>query len=322
LPPTPTPTPSILNGISIGEKAMVKLTAGSSQWSGVMIDPSGVILTTSLSLGTAPLVSFRTFDGHTGRAWVVGRDDNLDLAVLEVLDAGQQFEFVEVSAEDVPTRSEELILMYFRPTSTTVTKSSAASVVGSTQDPITGVSYIQVGGFSLGVETGGAVFDARGQLRGLRMDSVRMIEMSIGRIGEAWAMDSFTLASAMIARLRSGLTSINASAGSCTDSTAWPPVPAIYMGGIIAGGSPAAAGLHLYVRVIETQTNQEMWFSKPLTATGRYFMPVSICDLAFGPRNAGSPTRSVVEFWLNASSSSASSVYRPGDRYNNDLVFP
>jgi len=300
---------------------MVKLSAGSAQWSGVMIDPSGRILTTSLSLGTAPLVSFRTFDGATGQAWVVGRDDNLDLAILEVLSPGQQFSFAEVAAEDVPERSENLVLMHFRPTSTTVAQ-SPSSVVGSRQDPTTGISYVQVGGFSLGTETGGAVFDALGRLRGLRMDSVRMIEIGIGRVGEAWAMDSFTLASAMIPRLQSGFTLINAASGGCSDAANFPPVPAIYKGDITAGGSLAAVGSRLYVRVIKTATGEELWFSQSLTTVGRYFMTVSICDKTFGPATPGSPTRSIVEFWLNSSSAGATSVYNPGDGYTNNLFFP
>jgi hypothetical protein len=300
---------------------MVKLTAGATQWSGVMIDPSGRIVTTSLNLGAAPLVSFRTHDGATGQAWVVGRDDNLDLAILEVVNPGQQFPFAEVSSEDVPVRSEDLVLMHFRPTSTTLAQ-SASNVVGSRQDPTTGISYIQVGGFSLGTEAGGAVFDARGRLRGLRMDSDRMIEIGIGRVGEAWAMDSFTLSSALIPRLEAGFTVINASSGRCADEGSFPPVPAIYSGSITIGGAPAAADSRLYVRALKTSTGEEVWFSQLVAGTGEYFITISICDISFGPASPGAPARSIVQFWLNATSTGIPSIYIPGDFYSIDLAFP
>lgn len=292
---------------------MVKLTAGSSQWSGVMIDPSGRIVTTSINLGTAPLVSFRTLDGATGQAWVVGRDDNLDLAVLEVLNPGQQFASVEVSNEEPPNRNENLVLMHFR-TNGVVTEKFNSAVVGSRQDAITGISYLQLQGFSVGDEDGGAVFDALGRLRGLRMDSDRMISIGIGRIGEVWAMDSFALASSMIPRLQAGISIINSTAGQCTDLGAPPPIPAIYKGDVSIGGTPAAIGLRMYARTTKTSTGEELWFSQPIANVGRYFLTISICDATFA--------NGVVDFWLNSVPSPTTSVYTPSGTLVNNLDFP
>jgi hypothetical protein len=292
---------------------MVKLTAGSSQWSGVLIDPSGRIVTTSLNLGTAPLVSFRTFDGATGVAWVVGRDDDLDLAVLEVLDPGQQFPFVEVSYDEPPTRREDLVLVHFR-TLAVVTEVKNSAVVGSRQDTRTGITYLQMQGYSLGDEDGGAVFDARGQLRGLRMDSDRMIGQGIGRIGEAWAMDSFTLASSLIPRLQAGISVINSTAGQCTERGAPPPIPAIYKGNVSVGGVPAPIGRRMYARATNPVTGDELWFSQQITTEGRYFITVSICEPTFA--------NGTVDFWLDAKPSTARSVYNSSKTYINEVVFP
>jgi hypothetical protein len=297
----------------IGEKAMVKLTAGAKQWSGVMINSSGRIVTTSLNLGTAPLVSYRTFDGATGQAWVMGRDDNLDLAVLEVLNPGQQFASIVVSTEDPPGRSENLVLMHYRASGVTTEKFNSA-VVGSRQDQITGISYLQLQGFSTGTEDGGALFDARGQLRGLRMNSDRMISIGIGRIGEVWAMDSFALASSMIPRLQAGVSIIDSIAGRCTDLGAPPPIPAIYKGDVSVGGTPAEVGLRMYARTTKTSTGQELWFSQPISTVGRYFLTISICDPTYA--------NGVVDFWLNSSPSPATSIYSPSSTQVNNLVFP
>lgn len=278
-----------------------------------MIDPSGIIVTTSLNLSTAPLVSFRTFDGATGLAWVVGRDDNLDLAVLEVLNPGQQFAFVEVSSDEPPIRSDDLVLMHFKSIGAAVEKFNSA-VVGSRQDAGTGITYLQVQGFSVGDEDGGAVFDARGHLRGLRMDSDRMISIGIGRLGEAWAMDSYALVSSMIPRLRAGISIINSTAGQCTDIGSPPPIPAIYAGAITAGGVPAPIGLRLYARATKTSTGAELWFSRTITTEGSYFLTISICDASFA--------NGVVDFWLNAKPSPTHSIYSASENHIINLVFP
>ena len=292
---------------------MVKLTAGAIQWSGVMVDPSGQIITTSINLGTAPLVSFRTFDGATGQAWVTGRDDDLDLALLQVLNPGQQFASVEVSTDDLPSRAENLVMMHFKANSGSTDKSNSR-VVGSRQDMITGVSYLQLQGYSVGDEDGGAVFDALGRLRGLRMDSDRMIKIGIGRIGEIWAMDSYALASLMIPRLQDGVSIINSTAGQCIELGAPPPIPAIYRGDVSLGGSPAATGQRVYARTTKRSTGAELWFSQSIVSTGRYFLTISICDPSFAT--------GVVDFWLDSKPTSTASVYSPGVMNTNNLVFP
>ena len=133
---------------------MVKLTAGANQWTGVMIESSGVIVTTSLALGSSPLAAFRTFDGSTGQAWVVGRDDNMDLAVLGVINPAQTFDTISIHAGNPPWRDEALVLMHYQPNSFSPYKVNS-SVVGSRQDGVTGIDYLQMSGFSVGGEQGG-----------------------------------------------------------------------------------------------------------------------------------------------------------------------
>jgi hypothetical protein len=296
---------------------MVKLTAGSNQWSGVMIESSGIIVTTSLALGSSPLASFRTFDGSTGQAWVVGRDDNLDLAVLEVINAAQTFDAISMHTGDLPDRNEPLVLMHYGVNSVTPDKASSG-LVGSRQDTITGIDYLQLSGFSAGNEQGGAAIDANGVLRGLRMDSDRMIQIGIGRIGEVWAMDAFALSSAMVPRLKAGVSVILGTDGKCTELGAPPPIPAIFKGDITVGGSPLAIGQRVYARVTATATGKELWFSSIVVTAGRYFITVSICDPSF---NTTSSNTSVVDFWFDANATSTTSVYDPSIVATNNLTF-
>jgi hypothetical protein len=290
----------------------VKLTAGSTQWTGVMIESTGIIVTTSLALGSSPLVSFRTFDGSTGNAWVVGRDDNLDLAVLEVINAGQSFTSIAMHTGNPPERSENLVMMHYQATRFAPDKFNS-NVVGSRQDAITGIDYLQMSGFSAGGEQGGAVADANGILRGLRMDSDRMIDIGIGRVGEVWAMDAFALSSAMVPRLKAGISIISTTDGRCTELGAPPPIPAVFKGDITMGGVNLAVGQRVYARITKTSTGQQLWFSQVIANEGRYFITVSICDTSF---NAG-----VVDFWFSAGSTATTSSYNPGAIQTNNLAF-
>lgn len=291
---------------------MVKLTVGTSQWSGVMIDPSGLILTTSTPLSTSPLVTFQTTDGVTGQAWVQGRDDSLDLALLKVINPSQTFNAVQVATEDPPTRTEDLVMIQYKPSGTspdTVT----TGVVGSRQDASTGIDYYQLQGFASGSEAGGGVFDASGKLRGLRMSVDQMVAIGVGRVGEAWAMNSFPLAASLIPKLQSGYSNILAVAGTCTILGAPPPIPSIYNGDITVGGNPAPTGDRLYAKVTKASGTQ-LWFSQQITTAGRYFMTISICDSTYD--------NSPVEFWMDAVKSPVPSTYAPGEKRTPTITFP
>ena len=296
---------------------MVKLTAGANQWTGVMIESSGVIVTTSLALGSSPLAAFRTFDGSTGQAWVVGRDDNMDLAVLGVINPAQTFDTISIHAGNPPWRDEALVLMHYQPNSFSPYKVNS-SVVGSRQDGVTGIDYLQMSGFSVGGEQGGGAIDAKGVLRGLRMDSARMIALGIGRIGEAWTMDARALSSAMVPRLKAGVSNINVTDGQCTQLGAPPPIPAIFKGDITANDAPLAVGQRVYARVTKTSTGEELWFSQVVATEGRYFITVSICDASF--KNSTTNT-SIVEFWFDSNATATTSTYDPGKIATNDLTF-
>ena len=243
---------------------------------------------------------------------MVGRDDNLDLAVLEVINAGQSFTSIAMHTGNPPERGENLVMMHYQATGFAPDKFNS-SVVGSRQDAITGIDYLQMSGFSAGGEQGGAVADANGILRGLRMDSDRMIDIGIGRIGEVWAMDAFALSSAMVPRLKAGISIISTTDGRCTELGAPPPIPAVFKGDITMGGVNLAVGQRVYARITKTSTGQELWFSQVIVNEGRYFITVSICDTSF---NGG-----VMDFWFSAGSTATRSSYNPGTIQTNNLAF-
>ena len=124
--PTPSPTPTLEQGIAIAEPAVVKLVAGTKTWTGLFVDSDkSRILTTSSSLGQSPLADFFTPSGSNGRAWVIGRDDDLDLALLEVISPGEVYSSFNLIETGDPELDKTFILLRQGGLTTTVQKSSS-----------------------------------------------------------------------------------------------------------------------------------------------------------------------------------------------------
>jgi hypothetical protein len=290
---------------------MVQLSASSNLWSGVLIGETGRILTTSSNLGSAPIASFITATGATADAWVVGRDDDLDLAILEVISPGQTYSTVDIAVGDPLQQNEELVLLQYTGTGAVVDRKTAR-VIGSRQDLFTGIQYVQVQALRAAGADGGALIDNTGSLRGLRMSEQHMVDLVIGRPGEVWAVSAESLNNVIVPRLDSGISVINASSTTIA-SGAPPPIPAIFKGTVSAGGVPAAVGNRLYARVIGS-SGSEAWFSELIANTGRFVLGISISNSRFN--NAR------VEFWMSSGRAPITSTYVAGRTTELELVIP
>ncbi len=277
---------------------MVQLSASGNRWSGVLIGETGRILTTSSNLGSAPIASLITATGATADAWIVGRDDDLDLAILEVVSPGQTYSTVNIAVGDPLQQNEELVLLQYTGTGAVVDRKTTR-VVGSRQDLFTGIQYVQVQALSAAGAEGGALIDNTGSLRGIRMSEQQMIDLVIGRPGEVWAVSAESLNNVIVPRLDSGISVIN-TPSSTIASGAPPPIPSIFKGTVSAGGVPAAVGNRLYARVTAT-SGHVAWFSELITTRGRFVLGISISDSRFA--NAR------VEFWMSSGRSLTTSTY-------------
>ena len=192
--------------MAAAEPAIVRLVAGDRQWTGVMIEASGLILTTASDLGLESVAAFFTQSGFSGLASLIGRDDDLDLALLGALQAGRTFDALEVRAGPHPRADEDLALLQF--TSVGVVLDRRATRVASVhQDPEpNGLAYLQLLAFAQAGTQGGVVVDSNGTLRGLRMADQQMIALGFSRPGEVWAISSDTLARVVIPELLGGFT--------------------------------------------------------------------------------------------------------------------
>lgn len=289
---------------------MVQLSAIGTRWSGVLIGETGRILTTPANLGTAPIASFVTSTGSTGDAWVVGRNDDFGVALLEVIGSGQTYSTV-LLADDPLQQNEELVLLQFSG-SGTVLDLKMTRVIGSRQDLFTGTQYVQVQALTAPGAEGGALIDNTGTLRGLRMGEQQMIDLGIGRTGETWAISAGSLKNIIIPNLNSGVSVINALPDTGS-SGAPPPLPAIFKGTVSVAGVPAAIGSLLYARVTGAR-GDEIWFSEEITTTGRFVLGISINKNGF--------VKAEVDFWMLSGRSLTTSTYSGGKTTELQLVIP
>ena len=319
-PPSPTPTPTLvptatptlIEATDRAEPAMVRLSHEGTHWTGVMIDPSGRILTSSFRLGQAPIADFATQDGSTGRAWVVGRNDEVDLALLEVINPVPPYTAIEVSAE-APRVDQELVALHYAGRSP-VLDTRPARVVRFRQSSHTGFGYVQLQGLPpLDGAEGGALVDNAGALRALRMRDQHVVDIDVGLRGDVYGITSDGLARSILPDLEAGFHLITAPSPGRSPGVR-PSLPADYSGNITVGGSPAPAGTQVYAKV-SSPNKDDLWFTKQTRTAGRYFLSFDI-GLS-GYNNAA------VEFWVNAQAASTRNVYRNGlvDQ-TFDLVFP
>ncbi len=309
---TPTPTPMLTDGIAMAQPSVVRLVSAARQWTGVMIAESGLILTTSSNLGSAPMADFFTDSGVSGQAWVLGRDDNLDFALLQVVDAAEAFEFREVAVQIPPAVGADLALLQF-PGAGSVIDKKPTRVAGARQDFNTGLSYIQLQAIDMDGAEGAALIDNTGTLQGIRMDATQIRKLGFARPGEVYAITAESLSGVVLPRLETGVTIINKlDPNDGSAPTSRPGFPAIFKGEIKFGGEPAPIGSILYARVSRAG-RIDVWLSRELVVEGRYLLPVAVAGAGYSDAD--------VHFFLLATQADQSARFKAGSSSELNLTF-
>jgi S1-C subfamily serine protease len=308
--PTATPTPTLAEAVEKAAPALLRVSAGGTQWTGVMIDPAGRFLTATDNLGPAPLVDFATSQGATGKGWVVGRDDALGLALLKVVAPAQEYSYLPLGTQQSPQLNEQMGILQFSAVGTLLDKRTT-QVVGFNQDLNTGVQYVKLLAGQLAGSEGGAVVDTLGTLRGIRVSDTQMITTGIGKAGEAWAITSDGVALTVLPKLETGYVYVKPTEGS-TDPGAPPPIPAVFSGNITIAGLAAPVGTRVYARVVRAG-KPDIWVSTTVATAGRYQVSVSITTSGY--------EGGLVEFWVDAVKGDRNGFYQPGQISSFALAF-
>ena len=163
----PTPTPDLKGGISdvvanIGPSVVqVKTLDGTA--SGVIVDPSGYILTNYHVVG-GPSLSVTLQDGRTFQATLVGFHEPKDLAVLHIDAQDLPAQPISQLASTTQLGEEVVALGYPLGGSFTVTKGIVSAFVES---EVEGLSYVQTDAPVNPGNSGGPLVNSRGNLVGL-----------------------------------------------------------------------------------------------------------------------------------------------------------
>ena len=309
--PTPTATPTLVDGIALAQLSVVRLVSGGKQWTGVMISGSGLIITTSSNLGSAPVADFFTDSGASGQAWAVGRDDELDFALLEVIDPSAEYDFRELVSRLAPAVGAELALLQF-PGAGSVIDKRPTRVVGTRQDFNTGLTYLQLQAVEVGGAEGAALIDQAGTLQGIRMNSLEISRLGFARPGEVYAITAESLAAIIVPRLQAGVMIVSKPGEGDGGPGPRPGFPAVFKGEIKIGGEPAAIGSILYVRVSRTGRT-DVWASRVLTVEGRYLIPVSVTGTGYSGAD--------VDFFLRSKQSDQRGRFESGASSELNLTF-
>ena len=292
---------------------MTHLSRGSTKWSGVMIESSGLILTTSINLSSAPVADFLTAEGAVGQAWVTGRDDRADVAILQVIAPDRKYATIEVASVAPPQLDEDLAALFFLKATGATPNIRNARVIGAVQDLSTGARYVQIQAIPETGAEGGALIDTDGRLRGLRMTEAQMLKLGFGRAGEVWAMSSDVLGNAIVPRLQTGVLEILApsSTDASGEDPGAPPGFVVYSGTVTIGGEPPSAESRIYARIVKVGL-PDLWFSQPLDTSGEYVMGIGF---------ENTHEDATVEFWIDMKRATQISAYTAFSINSVNLTF-
>ena len=309
--PTPTPTPPIEAAIPKVEPAVVRISANQQQWSGVVIEADGVILTTGTHLSLTPLVSVRLPTGEVVNGWVQGRHDPLGVAIIIVQQTG--LVAAELGDSSGVSVGNELIVLGFqhgKPDNVSVTGTGTSAVRGDIGD---GATFLQTAAEVKAGMEGGPVIDHTGKVVGLRVTNSVVEEAGIPIIRGGFAL-AINDVVPRIRDLKEGLFNVAAKPPLSPDPRLGPPpVPAIFSGKVTFRGTTAPEGNRLYLRLIKSGL-RDAWFQVRVKSGGTYTAVVAAPNALYGSGN--------IEFWMDAREAQQTPLYRPGRSSVVDLTFP
>lgn len=286
--------------------------ANETVWTGVVISEDGEILTTSPALGRDAVVDIRLEDGREGRACVIGRDDDIGLALLRpLLEPAGAYDYLALSGEPPSVGQQLELLQYssFKP----ALDARTTRVVEYRPTPF-GYGYILVDAAENTTADGAVLLDESGRMVGMRMPLLWLLQNQITNPGEVAAISAQEIVSAALPVLRSGRMHVRPVAPPTDPGFSPPPVPIIFHGEVTIGGVPASAGTLVYAKVSK-EGLPDYWQSTLLGVAGEYVLPLSADTQTY---LGGS-----VEFWVDCESSSTVATYEgfPGSVVEQAITF-
>lgn len=316
--PTPTPTPLLESAIPKVRSSVVKVLADGVQISGVVLNtPASHVLTVSQSLGMGPKVVIETEGGQQFDGWIVGRDDDKNLALIRI--EGASLPGIQVGSSQAVVVGEETLLLGYPVQRPGSIFADQGSVLALRRDFITGLNFLQLSHLPMLGTEGAPIINRRGELIGLNVNLAFVEDLGI-----ATGSSSFALLSDFITLQMNSLTAgvLNVDPRPVpTPSSSQPPLQSLtFSGTVTVGGNPAPQGARLHAVIVHPFL-VDIWSSALIKANGEYEIFVGALNQSY--------SKAPIEFYMDGKKSTATATYLLGVvdgfivfRKELDLGFP
>ena len=289
--------------------------ADDAVWTGVFISEMGEILTTSQTLGTAPVVDMRLWDGTEGHACVTGRDDDIGLALLTpLIEPAATYDHLAFSSQP-PSIGQELVLYQYSSFSPALDRRPTRVV--ENESPGNGYGYMRIQVADNSIADGAVLVNENSRMQGMRMPALWLLQNAIVRPGEVAAIDASEIPSAALSALRSGRMHVLPGRPP-HEVDAPPPLPIVFNGEITIDCTPAPVGTLLHAK-LSKEGEPDLWQSTQIGVSGEYVFPLSVNPFT----RPGEPREFRVEFWMDCRRSPTTVVHEDsiGSAVEQDLAF-
>ena len=318
-PPTPAPTPSFEGVIPSVGASVVQVISGDVQISGVVIDPLSLVLTASLPLGDAPLVTIVSRDGQTFTGWVVGRDDVQNLALLRIVDAS--LPGIPLGDSSTLESGDKVLSLGYPVASQGQLSAIESGIVDARKNQSTGLRFLELDIGNRAGTVGGPMVNNQGELVAMTVGVTFVQDQSFIVSSDNFAMATEFIQTAL-PRLADGVIEVEPRPKPDPGPGSPPPFTAIYTGAITFKGTPPNEGTPLYARVMQQQIGDE-WLKTQIGPDGTYTMVLGVVNSLY--------VNSVVEFYVEGVKAEIQGLtildqgllrYEPAKNRTLDLIFP
>jgi len=287
---------------------VVRVSRGVAQWSGFILEDSGVVLTSSHLLGTSPLVNIQLPNGQILEGWVQGRYDPLGIAVITVSPNSSLSPVTK--SDSLAATGDVLITLGYESTSVIASQTSVSAVRG---DVAAGTYFLQTLTGTIPGFEGGPVVSLTGEVIGMLIDDATAGRAGVSSVGAGFAVP-MRLVTGMLDNLKAGLSNIYvSSAGGGSSGGVPPPLPAIVTGTVVFNGAIPIEGSVVYARLMSS-AKPDIWVATKITGgTGAFQALVAPVNSSY----AGG----TIEFWMNGVKAGQTVTYLAGLQSTVALAF-
>ncbi len=296
--PTSTPLPPLAIAIPLVEDSVVQVVAEDVQISGIVLaDPASLVLTASRPLGIGPLVQVVTGDGQELDGWIIGRDDDQNLALVRLLNGTLPgIDFGNSSGLNV---DDDVLTLGFPESRNGQLLPAEAFIDRTRTDFATGMVFFYLDIQHASGTSGGPVVNRSGEIVGMTVAAEFLQSLGQTVSGGGYALDSEFIETAL-PRLEGGVMQTSTRPVTTPAQGASIPLPATIRGTVTIGGDIAPEGTLLYARMVHS-TLEDVWFPIVIEATGLYRLTVA--TLLIGYVNA------TIEFYVDGVKSEDATTY-------------